>query len=168
MIKKMLILFSLLIMPFGAGAAVFFSPNPITVGGLDGTFEADLSIDTLPLDAIFTLDAAPALTAPVVNANIQLDSNQGSITGLAADLFDSADALVTALTVTALPGGLGTALSFSEILANGEYRIHFTGVVTGAPTLQGQIAAVPVPAAVWLFGSALVGVFGVRRSQAAV
>ncbi|CAG7856682.1 hypothetical protein MCAMS1_01258 [biofilm metagenome] len=38
---------------------------------------------------------------------------------------------------------------------SGSYSINFTS----------QISEVPVPAAVWLFGSALMGLFGVRRSK---
>lgn len=36
-----------------------------------------------------------------------------------------------------------------------------------APTFQGTVSAVPVPAAVWLFGSGLLGLVGVARRKAA-
>jgi len=36
-----------------------------------------------------------------------------------------------------------------------------------APSFQGTVSAVPVPAAVWLFGSGLVGLAGVARRKAA-
>ena len=41
------------------------------------------------------------------------------------------------------------------------YSLHMTGVV-------GTVSAVPVPAAVWLFGSGLVGLVGVARRKKAV
>ena len=169
--KKIFMLFALLNFSAGAWAAsVNFSPNPIVPGGPVATFQQVLGTAdgggqlALPLDALFTLDASPGLGAVVVNANLQLDSATGTVAGLTAQLFDSADALVTDLIVTSL-GGLGTALGFDQVLSNGDYRIRFSGVVSGAPVLQGQISAVPIPAAVWLFGSALVGLFGVKRSK---
>jgi hypothetical protein len=48
------------------------------------------------------------------------------------------------------------------------------GICTGAATTGGtanyilEISSVPVPAAVWLFGSAMIGVLGLRRKSAAV
>jgi hypothetical protein len=63
----------------------------------------------------------------------------------------------------------GVALSFTGILGAGDYVLSFSGDVptsyTGGGSLTGSvsIAAVPIPAAVWLFGSALVGLFGARR-----
>ncbi len=66
----------------------------------------------------------------------------------------------------------GVALSFSGILGAGDYVLAFSGDIpasyTGGGVITGSvsIAAVPVPAAVWLFGSALVGLFGVRRRTA--
>lgn len=171
-VKKIVLLFAVLSFSSTSWAAsVAFSPNPIVPGGPVATFEQVLgTVDgggalALPLDATFTVDASPGLAAPVVNANLSLNSGTGSVSNLTAQLFDSANALVTDLIVSVLPASLGTTLGFNEVLASGDYRIRFSGIVTGNPVLQGQINAVPIPAAVWLFGSALVGLFGIRRTQ---
>ncbi len=168
--KKIIMLFAMLNISSAAWAAsVAFSPNPITPGGPVATFQQVLATAdgggalALPLDATFTVDATPSLSAPVVNLNLQLNSGTGTVSGLTAQLFNSANTLIADLDVTDL--GIGTSLGFSQVLLNGDYFIRFSGTVTGAPVLQGQISAVPVPAAVWLFGSALVGLFGVRRSK---
>lgn len=63
----------------------------------------------------------------------------------------------------------GTALSFSGPLGAGNYLLAFGGTVpassTGGGSITGSISvsAVPIPAAIWLFGSALVAVFGIKR-----
>ena len=66
----------------------------------------------------------------------------------------------------------GTALSFSGPLSAGNYTLAFDGTIpasrTGGGSITGSISvsAVPIPAAIWLFGSALVAVFGVKRRTA--
>ena len=57
------------------------------------------------------------------------------------------------------------------VAAPDDYRIAFEGqLVTGAPvtgrTLAIDVQPVPVPAAVWLFGSGLLGLVGVARRRA--
>lgn len=47
-----------------------------------------------------------------------------------------------------------------------QYDLHLEGTYTG--DLAGQINAVPVPAAAWLFGSGLLGLVGVARRKATV
>jgi hypothetical protein len=71
------------------------------------------------------------------------------------------------------PIQMGEFVSLGVLLANTVYSIKLDGLVTGS--LGGgydgvlKVAAVPVPAAVWLFGSALLGltVFSRRRNQLA-
>ncbi|MBK8970376.1 MAG: hypothetical protein IPM37_02970 [Hahellaceae bacterium] len=71
------------------------------------------------------------------------------------------------------PIAMGEIVSLGVLLANTVYSINFNGVVTGS--IGGgydgalKVAAVPVPAAVWLFGSALLGLtlFSRRRNQLA-
>jgi len=65
----------------------------------------------------------------------------------------------------------GVALSYAGLLGAGNYMLTFAGDVpasyTGGGSLTGSvsIAAVPVPAAIWLFGSAMVGFIGFRRRK---
>ena len=71
------------------------------------------------------------------------------------------------------PIAMGQIMSLGTLLANTVYTINLTGVVTGA--IGGgydgalRVAAVPVPAAAWLFGSAILGLtlFSRRRNQLA-
>jgi len=52
----------------------------------------------------------------------------------------------------------------STTFANGKWHVNAT---TGTVSYVGQVSAVPVPAAIWLFGSGLLGLVGIsRRKQA--
>ncbi len=57
--------------------------------------------------------------------------------------------------------------SFSFTLGNSKKQI-FTGVAGGVVDSIGAASAVPVPAAVWLFGSGLLGLVGIARRKQAV
>ncbi len=67
---------------------------------------------------------------------------------------------------------LQTALNFSN-LAAGDYRFVISGLVPGGSQgedagqyqLQGQMSAVPLPGAVWLFLSAVLGLVSVARRR---
>lgn len=50
--------------------------------------------------------------------------------------------------------------------SNGDTNIHFEGDYSWA-VQSGDVSAVPVPAAVWLFGSGLIGLVGFARSKKA-
>jgi len=57
--------------------------------------------------------------------------------------------------------------SFSFTLATAQYNALFVDTqITG--TLQATVAPVPVPAAFWLFGSALIALPGIRRIKTAI
>ena len=55
------------------------------------------------------------------------------------------------------------------VIGGGNIFRGLTGAATGMDRVivSGLVTAVPIPAAVWLFGSALVGLGWFRRSQAA-
>ena len=58
----------------------------------------------------------------------------------------------------------GTWLSDSSIVDNGgnSYSVYFDN---GGNLLQVDVQVIPVPAAVWLFGSGLIGLIGVARRK---
>ena len=66
---------------------------------------------------------------------------------------------------------LQTAISFANLAAGG-YQFVISGLVPGSPNeeagqyqLQGQISAVPLPAALWLLLSAVLGLASVSRRR---
>ena len=69
--------------------------------------------------------------------------------------------------------GFATASSLTTTLLQGEYLVHIFGELDATALTGNQLysytleitSAVPVPAAVWLFGSALVGLFGFQRRK---
>ena len=77
-------------------------------------------------------------------------------------LTDNAGNLLTAFV------GTGESVEIDPVLT-GTFGIWLRGNATGMAggAVAGPIAlsSVPIPAAVWLFGSALVGIFGYRRSN---
>ncbi len=56
-------------------------------------------------------------------------------------------------------------VSFTTIIEGNSYAIQFDNGVTGQ-ILGVDLAPIPVPAAVWLFGSGLIGLVGVARRRA--
>lgn len=110
--------------------------------GLDLTFSFDYSIT---LDASTTGDADASATVDFLDdlGFVDILANVDAVDGSAGNL--------------ALNGG------FAFDLADGEFNL-----ITGALDSFGSAEAVPVPAAVWLFGSGLLGLVAVaRRKQAA-
>lgn len=96
----------------------------------------------------------------LADLNVILQSGDGATT------FDP----VTGYTVPNPPPPnmvLQAALSFAD-LAAGDYRFLISGVVPGSQAagqyqLQGQVSAVPLPAAVWLLLSAVLGLASLSR-----
>ena len=83
------------------------------------------------------------------NAGVQL--NFGAISGTSSPSIGSS-------TISA-----GQA---SDLLAGLWYiNIHTTAVAGGE--IRGQVTVVPVPAAIWLFGSGMIGLIGIARSRQA-
>ena len=122
--------------PGGFADGIFAS----TISGSDGTVSSSSSVNLPPsfsaVTNFFTIDDWQLdLTSINVNANAT------------ADVLDLAGAgLMT------LSGGTAQAVNWS-----------FTS--SGLTTYNMSITAVPVPAAVWLFGSGLIGLFGVVRRK---
>lgn len=139
---------------FNEGMAFTFSDTSILVGGV-GTIELDLEY-SLFVDAFGNLPTAFAVAGIEASSTFAtLASDELSLTGLdvtgfGTDLF--ATGLLT-LIIEVDDGGFG--VPFEDVLF-----IHTYASVASAP--------VPVPAAVWLLGSAVAGVAGYRRRAAAV
>lgn len=168
MIKKLVLLFAMLFIAIQANASVIdLGDFDASVGHSDSYLfnsENGLTAGT-PVDAsvIFTISnagsgASAAITAVSLELNsfINIDNFGATLDG-------------TALTLSS--GSGGTTALFEGMLANGPHTLLFSGDVTGSAggIINGAIAvqAVPLPAAVWLFGSALIGLVGFRRSNLA-
>ncbi len=168
MIKKVVLLFAMLFVAIQANASVIdLGDFDASVGRADSyLFNSGNGLTAgSPVDAsvAFTISNAgsganSAITAVSLELNgfINIDNFGASLNG-------------TALTLSSGPGG--TTALFEGLLGNGAYTLLFSGDVTGSGggIINGAIAveAVPLPAAVWLFGSALIGLFGYRRSELA-
>lgn len=77
--------------------------------------------------------------------------------------FSALDLTFAQSTYNLLTAGSGNAVSIGT-LASGTYDFSVSGTPTGQSASYGvQLTAVPVPAAVWLFGSGLVGLAAIGR-----
>jgi len=109
---------------------------------------------TFTFDFSLTTDAATTATGGSANANALVDVlDDLGFVDIYSDVAASGDETLSCL--------LGCSGSFSIDLANGfEY-------IDGIIDASGGADAVPVPAAVWLFGSGLLGLIGVARRRKA-
>ncbi len=164
-IKKLLILFALMCVSLGASAAHIVHPfigtlGPVTPG----------NPDSLVISEPFAAGTVNDIFPFIVDTGGQ-PSNAGasatSLTLFALDIPDFTFALSDALGDVFFTSFVGSGESVViENIADGNYGLWFKGTAaSGGGIVTGVVAltAVPIPAAVWLFGSALVGLFGVRR-----
>jgi len=168
MIKKFVLLFAMLFIAVQANASVIdLGDFDASVGRADSyLFNSGNGLASgSPVDAsvVFTISNAGSGASSAITA-VSLELNSFiNIANFAATLNG------TALTLSSGPGG--TTALFQGMLADGAYTLLFSGDVTGSGggIINGAIAveAVPLPAAVWLFGSALIGLFGYRQSSVA-
>jgi hypothetical protein len=102
-----------------------------------------------------------------MTANLQSLFANVTSTGWAGLLTGPPAPLTTSLNI----GGIATG-SFNE--STNAFDVSWTRPLTGIPylmsgtfSLQGtaQLAAVPVPAAAWLFGTGLIGLVGLARRK---
>lgn len=101
------------------------------------------------------------------------DQNYGSGDASLA-LYSGTELLVSNIlysdSVAAYYGFEDKALSFDGVLAAGNYRIlakadPYFQIATSSYNVQASIEPVPVPAALWLFGSGLIGLAGFARRK---
>ena len=139
-----------------AAAALFSTASQAAIVG----YYADASNITGPygFTGTFTLDS---LTGAVTDLNI-IDT----LTGTAAFVFTP-----TSETTFYAVDGQGQDM-FGSLAINGVGKMTYSGdsATTGPASYNGAFTVisyseVPVPAAAWLFGSALVGLAGVKRRK---
>ena len=154
----------------GPGSNQSFINEP----GLEGTtlLSPDLRVDFLN-GAVTNLSFGFAV-----------DNSQDGVDGVTFSIFDSSDALLnltTQLGYYTLPDGVNSSsfpegfvdLSFLGIasyaifdFSNNSAPRYIIDNLTGTFGSTEDISPIPVPAAAWLFGSALLGFFGFSRKKA--
>lgn len=145
--------------------SIDFTGDPTVGGGIDISFDTGLlsfqsfstASSTLTLDASFTRSPDPVSTG---------------LEGLAFGSFSGLETgIVGTLTFQALAEG-NSALAMavtSDPLKGGDFISATSGEVQSVTFVETQveISAVPLPAAVWLFGSGLIGLAGIARRRSA-
>lgn len=151
----------------GGGFDIIFDPS--LVAYVPNSYITDLSLGS---DPDFTRDDNPLVTDPTKQVEIQADrlagaafGNFGGLAGPASvgPLSFTADVAGTAVfslgaSTSAVVGGFFSAVTFTEQFPN------FIGTTV---TITPITPEVPVPAAVWLFGSGLLGLIGIARRRTA-
>ena len=136
----------------------------------DGTVASNNFPAMLPSSGTFTDDYVFSVNPTgggSLYANISLNGvSVSNITGLNAQIVS-----FLPLSNVPLPTGFELLAGTVTSIPAGVYDLRVSGTITGAvANYSGNlsispITATPVPAAVWLFGSALVGIFGVSRRR---
>ncbi len=169
--KKVLMLFVLLGMSVSAGALTL---NPGTLDANDGdllsggytfnvnsgafTKRINFSVLNAPVEGI--TGSFNVISVLISNGVSSLDVKAKRNTGDGFKFFDIT--LVETIDIT----GIAYGLVYTGNFLNGDYKFILEGdALPQGATLSGNaaISAVPIPAALWLFGTGLLGVFGVNR-----
>lgn len=175
---RRIIIFALMVLSMNAGAVTIHQGSIGTLGPAIGSSNPDILIfeqkfDPGVVDDIFLFNintaglpsaAAASVTSISMTSNF---SNFGPVKILDIPDFEFAltDSFGNALTAFV---GTGQSVEIDPI-ASGTYGIWLRGTASGLAGGQvaGPIAltSVPIPAAVWLFGSALVGMASFRHKK---
>ena len=145
---------------------------PVSIATFAFGFFGPVAIRTAETDGVSSGFAAP--TGDITGGALTLDLsswtaywngtsfNQGSSSDLAAGSICVGAACSTAVTTT-YDAGAGTfTASWNAVVVGGAFNGQLA-----AWDITGNVSAIPVPAAVWLFGSGLVGLAGVARRRKA-
>jgi len=130
----------------------------------DALTDLDISVDNFSGQALtFSFDFA-AMTDAITYAIAPGEASASASVDMLDDL-GAVDIIATADSMNGNPAtGTGNVVGYFDfVLLDGEFNL-----ISGFVDSFGDAAAVPVPAAVWLFGSGLLGLVGIaRRKQAA-
>jgi hypothetical protein len=135
----------------------------ITLGSPQNPGEIDLDWQFSSIDGRHATNTA--LGVPSVNADGSVDMSGWSMTWVSPgphDLGNGAPAIITCTSGTfTCANGEEFTLDYTAVIPSGalvdvRYQLHLEGVV---------ISAVPIPAAVWLFGSGLIGLISIARRK---
>lgn len=158
---------NLLIDPQFSGLGLYGGSIRATVFDQNSSGAATLSTDTQP--GIYKGSVAGSPSIPELNllgAIIECNTTDCNAFG------ESSEGLFGNTVVTTTPGtaiGLNGNLSGTLIGVTDEIDIDLNFILSAGDRAQFQVyyevAPVPLPAAVWLLGSALIGLFGVVRKQ---
>jgi hypothetical protein len=151
----------------------YVTPNKTTMG--KSNFDTTFSVATAA-SLTLNLDWEGLMVNGINNPGDV--NNQGGASLFVSLRKADVSETVYSFSVNSVFGGL-PAGSFSDLIAldAGTYEMTLSlgvnsyanenmGVVTASPTMNFNVTAVPIPAAVWLFGSALAGLGWFRRKTA--
>lgn len=107
-----------------------------------------------------------------ITVSQDLNTLTSALTFATSEITDAVLSILTfdmtsVLASTTVTAGVESSLAWLMTSPPGDYWIQFSGIlVDSIDSYQLKISAVPIPAAIWLFGSALIGMigFGRRRS----
>jgi hypothetical protein len=164
----------------GGNGISSFTQNPNSIGGFDH-FGAPVNLYTAAssfgdLSPAGILPGGPVPTGDITNGVMTMDLsswfanwngqdfNQGSATAstdfVPTDVYGTAPA-----DVAGSVSCVGTICTFENLEWQSLWVGGATNGATGTWTLSGTATIVPVPAAVWLFGSGLLGLAGMARRR---
>jgi hypothetical protein len=116
----------------------------------------------------FSLGGPTLIGANITNVVIQSVASFSSIGAFQASIFSGTDTNALGSPLLNLSGTFPTLSLQNGSLAGGSYTLRVMGSVSGTGAFYtGAIVTspVPVPAAVWLMGSALLGLVGISRRR---
>ncbi len=158
--KKLLLVVSLVLSAFSFQANAATIPLTSVPGGYLGSFNATKSgafIDTWTFEVPFISAISASATSSKATFGAKII---GAINGLTATLNGVALKLTTE--------GTSKELSIDNLLSNaGTQTLIISGTSAGSYGGSIAVAQTPIPAALWLFGSAFMGLFGVSRRKSA-
>lgn len=163
--KKLLLLITMMSISFGSMAAHTTAPWSVLAGPITSTVSAEGDTVTTASATLFDNSNAIVATGSISDFMLSVGS---TITGLftsGAGTYAITGEIATIPFFTA-----GGGFVFSGFTANSDIKFGSISITPGSSSLDLSgdtldFTPVPVPAAVWLFGSALIALVGVRRSK---
>lgn len=173
---KQLLAASVLGLASTAASAIVWTPDVNTsTGDFQEVTFLNFNVDATTYDLIFydagsapsAEPSATSISMSTLSGIVEISANPAPYTATLQGAADNASLGATALFELALYDGTSyiPATAASPALSGNAYFVEF------GPGIQGEIlgvdlAPIPVPAAVWLFGSGLLGLVGVARRRA--